>query len=780
MPIQFNSPAISAGVIRNATFQPVRPITVDKAIAATQPTTQSPSTQAAGDKAAATQPVTNAQAVQPAAIKLALATPQPSLAARIDAARFVDPNLVRAIDNIGGGSGAGIPRDKVTAPICPGYDLTDDAIWQDPKDANKSYYLPHFRIAQGVSSNQPEYRILFGHDGAGATESFTLTVWLEQYPSSAVPSGSTAQPITPSLTILLRHLIDPRGAATRDWEFGELSADGANTKAILRFTRIQDRDQIYQAMTNSQFNPQLIVRRVTEVAIELRPTALPHRPIFFMRRFGPGIGGGDGGGNPPPQQDLYQQDAHPFDDTLPFYFDKDLHKTIYSDVQGVTQQAFGLNRIPVTVQGSVFNYYQDQANPKIFYYVPDCFKIARRPDAPHLPWVSVDFTGDTLDSVQATLSYYAVPVVDVNRLLASTDALKGYVADGSAPTVAPLQSSGARFSVAYPGADTSAGPFQQRTGAQVSLASGIADSLTLAIGPFKQLYGSMFSASSVLFRGLVEVNVDGGGDEQVPLIAKMNDLSGHVLDCTPTYDPVSGGFAIALQNAIESPVVVSKLGVTLYRANDVVPSNVQGLDLSQPQTLQPGDALHFTLAPKPPYVANDTPLSPVFDTSGVTVQPDQQAILQAIVDQSVGVRATKQVVVKMAKSQFTAAAGSTPDQQLQAVDVNFEKGTVAIEFTAGGVQVNPTDGGASLTDPDPTILSAQIKVPIPLVNYVLDEDNAGQYHYAVSIINKKGARTDGSQQSASDPILWPSLPTPSTNTTVDNTANPTTSTGGAH
>src|ERR1700739_3519893 len=91
--------------------------------------------------------------------------------------RFVDPNLAVLIINIRPIL-TGIPRDKLTVPVAPAADFADDALFQDPADPTKNFYLPRYAVAETKTpAGQPQYAIAIQQAGP----EWTLEIRLRKY-----------------------------------------------------------------------------------------------------------------------------------------------------------------------------------------------------------------------------------------------------------------------------------------------------------------------------------------------------------------------------------------------------------------------------------------------------------------------------------------------------------------------------------------------------------------------------------------------------------------------
>ena len=132
----------------------------------------------------------------------------------------------------------------------------------------------------------------------------------------------------------------------------------------------------------------------------------------------------------PPAAPRFRQTDRVLDLQLPFTFDPALHRYVYEGIgavsPGVSQ---GLVRRQIAWKGGSHVYYQDDGQRNVFYYLPDTFKIARRPVAPHKtdPWRQLRIRSGCRDKIEVTFSYCAVPVVNKSRLSAVLSQVKALV-----------------------------------------------------------------------------------------------------------------------------------------------------------------------------------------------------------------------------------------------------------------------------------------------------------------------------------------------------------------
>lgn len=718
--------------------------------------------------------------------------------------RFIDPNFARNIVNLRPPT-AGTPRDQMKVPICPAPDANDEVSFEDPAQPAKKYYLPRYKVA----TDHQKYQISFQQDDAG----WSVVVKLTKFAAPSIAAAAkTAQEIDHHVAVLIRfsQMIGNQAGAQEELSFQEVTLHDNVLTATLHLDSLPQRDLLYQALQDHSFGTALIVRRAITVAVPV-----PQLPTAIFRM-----------GTPPapaataaaPQ---YRQVDRGLDDTVdprPFVFSPDLHKYIFS---GVTPQSsgenLGLTRYEVAwTDGRTYTYYQDGAKPQVFYYLPECFKIPRRQDGAHEPLVSASFgQAASADNLKATFSFIAVPYVDPKRLDAAGPKLKEttQLPEGvTEPQFEPLLAAPGKvhFSLSYPGSDPSKGPYEPRDKASVDLRSGIHDSLQLALPQFQSLYDALFSPSSVLLTGKVDVDLGSDAGEEIPFSARLNDLAGDYLafseaalapadgsataadgsassdsgapsmkdslvsaagdaaqgDVDTAVEDIVGGLAGKLfhkgkkgkkkkgqpqappaanepgvqatwQNIIESPVEIASLSATLVRKQESLPATVDGLDLSQPVQIPPGQQISFNVVPADGTPAGD-PVHAEYDLSGVHPVLDREAIWNEILDPTAAESYLTSITVKTPASTFAAPAND-PGQQIVSMVVDFDSG-VSTELNS-------------------TKLETKVDLPHPVVTYVLRKPDAGQYSYKLTLVRASGDQTRDADWRAPETttVLFPAV-----------------------
>lgn len=195
-----------------------------------------------------------------------------SATVRPEQVKLFNPQLAAAIAQVREPD-SGLPRSQIKVPIAPASDLTDETLFEDPADPAKKYYLPRYRLAD--DNNQ--FQVSMAADGAGCI----LTIHLEKYPAPSVrESARGAVELVHSVAVILKHRLRADDAAAGHKELAfQVAPEPAGCVAVLRVETKDQRDLLYQAITNPAYGTSLIVRRLFRVAIPLPPPPPPPDPI---------------------------------------------------------------------------------------------------------------------------------------------------------------------------------------------------------------------------------------------------------------------------------------------------------------------------------------------------------------------------------------------------------------------------------------------------------------------------------------------------------------------
>jgi hypothetical protein len=649
--------------------------------------------------AVATRPTSTAPAVTAVT---AVPVKNAAILLNIGSVRYVDPILGRAIGGIPY-EVDGTPRDKITIPVCTAPDFTDGILAEDPKDAAKKFYLPRYRLARQNVSGQEQYRATLGPSDSG----WALILYLEKYAAPELGLATRdAKEMGERPAVLLKYTPSAGPGIQKELLFQEYTDDQGLLRAVLRVNSLPERDELFYALTTSDYKTALIVRRTAKVAI-------PVVPPKNVRVTGP----------------LFREKTCVLDNVQsPFIFDRELHSYIFKVLPDSSAKTPGFVRWPVDWQGATHSYYQEVARPAVFHYLPDVFKLARRPQSPHVPLMAlqIDSPDGSLERTQATLDYTAFKYEDTDRLENAALELRkipNCLPPGTdVPSFIPLaaEPGNVKFSLALP-------KLEPRDGAIINTQLALKDSLKVAyVGAFDAIWDAMNdpTGAALLFQGQLEVTL-GTFKETVPFIGRMSDMAGELFDYTETPDEASGGLNVILKNAIESPLKIKNLKVHLQRDEMLLRGEIQrlqaatkeGLKESLPLLLGPNEELRLRVVPSGT-IAGTGPLHAVFDLDSVEVVPDLEQILNLIVFRQKP-EYTKKITLKTHKEWFSSAAsaGTEPDPIVK----------VLVKFEGGGT-----------IGLDEQNCEAVANVQFPFLNLLTRRTTTDEYSYSVTLVRKSG------------------------------------------
>ena len=553
-----------------------------------------------------------------------------------------------------------VPRSNTNQPIGPSGALLPDSLYEDHADPNKRMALPIFKLAEQTVDGQTRLRVTLEKVQPidPANQKWLLTVRFGT--AQRLPD---LQDLPYSATVLLRFTPPVAGAAPKEIPFTLEQEDAATWKATLLRIGLTERDEVVNAIKVPEYQAHFIVRCSFQAAL---PDSVN-----------------------PQGEWLYREGSRTVDvplDRDPFYIDPSQHPYIYGEVQDASSQVFGLKLCQVDFQGSFHHYYQDEASPYIFYYLPDCFKVTRHPDPPFVPQMLVKFRSDdgSLDKMRASLEYVAAPIVNNDRLQDARRSLQTHLPYSLLPGLSdvifqPLvidDVSQLTLSLALPRQNEGA-PRQNRPGVVSKLSNPFQDELAgITLPDFQDLFDALFGKSAVVFMGDVQVAPSGNRPgETIPFVARLTDLSGRILEEfeTPAGD---GSVQVRLRNSIESPVTLRSIPVQVLAGTQSLPAHIGtltkgGAATQFPVRLAPGEELNLAVVPDQPLPAGSVP-GAMFGLDDIVVEPDSAAVWNAILDASVPAEYQRSISV-MAFAEWFA-----PDTELLAIAVDFKNGDHAV------------------------------------------------------------------------------------------------------
>lgn len=456
---------------------------------------------------------------------------------------------------------------------------------------------------------------------------------------------------------------------------------------------------------------------------------------------------------PAPVGPLYRVISPTLDNIIqPFWFNPDLHSYIFQGITGKTDGG-GSNLVsyPVTWKNQVYHYYQDSTRPYLFHILPDSYKLVRKADVPHVPFIDVQFTtpDGTLDKAQVTFIYAAAPYVDTARLEDAAQQLNQQSITGPLPSGISgpvfdhllVDTKAIQFLLTLPG---TANPTQARPGVVTDLWSPFHDIVSpLTLQDFSTTFGALFDSSAVFLQGKVVVELGADQNKQtetIPFIAQADDLIGDIFAYSDTPDG-TGGIKATFLNAIESPIQINKITAHLHRGSQATPELTQVLPPNPPAQLapvrdsQPPDQVTFDLMPTGSLPGTD-PLVVSYDLDDVKVQVDRQAILTAalssarlaVYDRTITVQASA-----VTFGTFTRPDGST--DAISSVVVDFEHASNSVQLKSSH-------------------LSEVVTLHLPISDYVQAQMVESSYRYKISVYYNGGKSSlDANWRTGSSGVL---------------------------
>ncbi|MFT3861563.1 hypothetical protein [Micropruina sp.] len=722
--------------------------------------------------------------------RLSLQTPitraEPVTALR--SAKWLDPHLGELLAQIK--PQPGLPRTQQTVPIAPSDALDDAMLFEAPANPGQRFYLPRYSLATQLTDRGTQVRVRLTRQDPGARISVVVQTSMPPELAAVAPD---ATPLAHEVTGVLSFEV-PGGGMKREWVCTDRHdlPDGIELSVVV--PTVSDLGEVYNALTDASAGCSFTVRRTITVAIPTGtapveqgqrprfpvdvPVHVPpvtgdsgvvepevvnwRRPPIRIPLHQPSIEQPEGaiagvrlashtlrpGGprwhpideDPGPQtspgETLFRATTRSLDQMLtptPFVFSKDLHPYIYGDITGAGTQG-GLVLEQIAFGDRHHSYYFAADRPEVAYYLPDAFKLARTPEAPHPPMMSVTF--DSSDGTAATTSttvvFAASAVASPARLLdAATQLAARAGVAAPAMELQPFMADSSRLTlrVSLPGA---AGSSTVLEDARIDLRTALSAGFKLPLAAFQSMFDRLNGADPRLFDGEVEVRLDrpDRAAEKVPVVVNMADLAGALVDVTPVRQPADPRYQVTIANAIESPVRLDTLVARLPQSTGPLAAALQPSPAGE--TLAPGGSLTATVTPE--RTPDEPEVLPEVSVVDATVTPDAGALWDAICDDTTSYL-TREVTVKAPAQLFTPGDDGSR--------------ILALVIELGGL----TGGLTKTVELSAETLSALATINAPIADLVLRTTDPGQYRYRVSTVRADRV-TDGQWHERSAEILW--------------------------
>lgn len=149
-------------------------------------------------------------------------------------------------------------------PTSPEPEPTDLLLYGHPSDPSKKLVVPRYALGAQTVSGRQEYRMAMTQQ---ATKS-TLTVHLTKGPRDAIADAArNAQEFPHEIAVRLEFLRSPPYTARKILQFQEVTRNGAEVMATMTFATLEERDEVYRALTDANQDARLIVERSIDVAL---------------------------------------------------------------------------------------------------------------------------------------------------------------------------------------------------------------------------------------------------------------------------------------------------------------------------------------------------------------------------------------------------------------------------------------------------------------------------------------------------------------------------------
>ncbi|RAJ96064.1 hypothetical protein LX87_03814 [Larkinella arboricola] len=427
---------------------------------------------------------------------------------------------------------------------------------------------------------------------------------------------------------------------------------------------------------------------------------------------------------------LYVNAKESFSSRIDFVFPETLHSYMYRKAGGHGPGRSGFIKHTVVWEEKEYTYFQDEARPDHFLYLPDSYKLAQVEGPVRVPWLRVDFEGKTLSDLKARIQYRLAGFVDLQRI---QDAAKKLINKVEGETVEGLvfelldSADEATYKLTLPGV----GGSSDRPDAIIDPGNYIEDALpALSIDDFRTVFNLLLSTDErdITLRGQVNLKLGGLLIPPIPVSIRLGDSAGDVFDSTRTVDAAAGTIAVSVKNAIESPVSVQGLNVEIQADKQFVPARAEGDGLVFPRQIAAGETVVFTVVPETP-LADLQAAEVILDWQNLDILPDSAALYDAIVSKTVNASFEKAVTIKV------HAFGDDPT--ILDIGIKFKSSET------GPVLTSTTFSRPQQVEEDQLMqtVGKAINLPLPLQDYVRNLPTFGQYWYQITVYRTSGDAT---------------------------------------
>jgi len=154
-----------------------------------------------------------------------------------------------------------LDKENLRVPICPIKIPNDEVLYLDPVRADTFYYLPRYGIVREQVSGVPRYRI----EMVAADLGWRLIVFIEPFiADSLIAKSNDATELAHTLTASIRY---NKGGRPMIRQFDEIENHGSSKRLSMNLVDIEQRDDMFTALSTHEFSTSLLVQRKIEVAI---------------------------------------------------------------------------------------------------------------------------------------------------------------------------------------------------------------------------------------------------------------------------------------------------------------------------------------------------------------------------------------------------------------------------------------------------------------------------------------------------------------------------------
>jgi len=727
-----------------------------------------------------------------------------------------------------------MPRDTMDVPVMMAGEVKDKLLFEAAKNPAEKYYLPKYKIAVQKVSGKEQFRIRLAPAATGSGGA--LTVYFESYAAAELADQvSSISEMPHQVKILLKYQIKSNnmGSIPKTLLFQEISESNSGIKAVLKIKDLQELTQVYKALTDSDFEAQLLVERAINTAIPLQvPIPLDqlnprnNRPILVFTKiethgvfqrihFGvrnrhlfpdelfksapdlPSAGYNKQASrtwvtlNTINKEKIYgfcalsksadladlwiaYPKSEPFDtqmyleledrktnkkyqselfsfnrtgistvspsfkpisttleETVDFNFPENLHGYIYRGVSSTPNDTGGYISRPIQWEGIGHIYLQDEVRMNKFLYLPDEFRLARIDGEVRLPWFRVEFLGDSLENLQAKVSYRLKKYIDYERILDASIKLKEFVEDFPEegllfePLMLGKEALTYELNLLNSSAPTTV------TSALLSI-NHIDDILPLmSIDDFSSLFNVLLDASQVgqTLRGALTVKIANLSIPPIPVSIRFGEIGNELFKLTQTYQASNKKIILTLENSIESRITAEGLIVKFPTKTGMELVTVDPTKF--PIDLATGDVVSFEVT-VPSSISVTSKPEIVLDWQTLKLHPDGEKIYDTVIDDTIKTSYQEPITVKESADAFVE------NSPIRAIQVSFKN--------------SETGGVVAQANLDAAHPEKEIIHYFPIRDTVLNLPTEGTYWYQVRSISTE--KIEGAWKKSSDKILY--------------------------